>query len=50
MTHIAFESNLLSIVRSSMPRKLGSNLAYGRVFLVQELNVGTVALDLLREN
>ena len=46
---VSCESKLHSVVRSSMPRKLGGNEACGRVFcpgchtyLVQELNVGIV--------
>ena len=52
MTHVACESKLRSVVRPSMPRKLGGNRAYGRVLppglsthSVQELNVGTVRVE-----
>ena len=47
MTHAVFESNQRSVVRSSMLRDL---VAIGRavVYLVQELNVGTVLLKLLK--
>ena len=46
MTHEACESKLRSVVRSSIPRKLGGNRACIMsglpANLVQELNVGTV--------
>ena len=55
LTHVACDSKLLSVVRSSMPRKVGGNQGYSCVLCCAQaahafnagINVGTVHLEQL---